>query len=469
MLRNYAPPRRLHKNRESRVGRQLFHLAFLGNSVTSDPHNYRIATIPKGGRGTRKIYIPDEVYKNKLRSFLPALHRIASDLDIHSVCHAFLKGRNCVTNARPHVGFRYSVSLDIEDFFDSIQAESVRGLIPDEIFQYCFIDGAPRQGLPTSPLIANVALSEVDRHIYKSLIFICGSFAYTRYADDLTISFDNRKAIQRVIFLVRDALIKKGFSINEQKTRIQSAYNGRRIITGIGVSEHGLHATRKTLKALRAATHQNNLSSARGLLEWALCKQPGQEKLEFPELYRRRVDGKVVTCEYCLEPGFFWEIQNGDRYILVGSKSGEKHICSSFPLPVSKSDFECELRATGFREMAPSSTTWKLGLWKASSTETLLILFRKHGIDICIYDYAKRFPVGGKSISLGCEGSIFRLSYGNELVNVHAYVLRLASQLRRGERVERNILRKMKGEEWECVNVSSRIDDFSEEIISFNT
>ncbi|MDC6668296.1 hypothetical protein OEZ84_26545, partial [Leclercia adecarboxylata] len=34
--------------------------------------------------------------------------------------HAFQKGRNCVTNAQAHVGKRFTLSLDLTDFFDSI-------------------------------------------------------------------------------------------------------------------------------------------------------------------------------------------------------------------------------------------------------------------------------------------------------------------------------------------------------------
>ncbi|MCG8668829.1 MAG: reverse transcriptase family protein, partial [Pseudomonadales bacterium] len=280
------------------MGKHLANRSF--REARLSPINYRKVNIPKGRKGVRSLYIPNEELKSKLRSFLPHLQRIAMEQDQHNVCHAFIKGRNCVTNAQPHVGYKYSVSLDIEDFFDSIRRKHVDEFIEDELISLCFIDGAPRQGLPTSPLIANIALSAVDRSIYKSLGAVCGIFSYTRYADDITISFNNNAEIKKVIFIVRNALISEGFRINERKTKVQCSVNGRRIITGVGVDEKGVHPTRKALKSLRAASHQNNLSSVRGLIQWVLCKAPGLAKIEIPELYRNQVDGKAVACHYCL-------------------------------------------------------------------------------------------------------------------------------------------------------------------------
>lgn len=411
--------------------------------MASNNASYRIVKIPKGGRGIRKIYIPDDEFKKNLRSLLPTLQEIASSLDLNNVSHAFVKGRNCATNAYPHIGFSYSLSLDIKDFFDSIRESHVKGVIPDDIVDLCFIDGAPRQGLPTSPVIANIAMRDVDRYIHKSLKKICGFFSYTRYADDLTISFNNKKTIKRLMLMVRESLATYGFTLNENKTRIQSARNGRRVVTGIGVSDHGLHPTRKTLKSLRAAAHQRNFSSAKGLLEWSLCKLPGEKMRVFPELYRRRVDGKMVVCNYCLEPGLEWLIQNGDKYILFDTKSDEVHVCSAFPGPVSKPAFKDNLRVLGFRSVEMKSVTWEEGFWGRGSRETLIILFRKNGVDVCIYDYARQFPSDSVPYSIGSE-AIYRLPYGNDEVNVHAYLLRLAQQMKSGAKVDRNILKRLK-------------------------
>lgn len=418
-------------------------LSFLtpGNPVLPSDNKYKIVAIPKNGYGERVIYMPDEGYKNQLRAYLPELQSIAASLDFHNVSHGFIKGRNCVTNAMPHIGYQYSVSMDVESFFDSVTKEHVRDVVPGYILDECFIDGAARQGLPTSPLIANIALREVDKRIYHSLRRICGQFSYTRYADDLTVSFNNVAAVKRVIYLIRGELVKEGFLVNERKTRVQSSSNGRRVITGIGVGDLGVHASRKTLKALRAAVHQNNTGSARGLMEWAQCKMPGGEKNQIHDLYRYKTDGKKVACHFCLESGLEWEIENGSRYILV-DKNGDVHKCPALPEAIDANDFSLELLDLGFSHVGLLSKTWKKGLWKASSKETMLILFRKNGVDLCIYDYAKSFPKDGRPVSVGEGGKIYRIGYMNEDFNNHAYLLRLVRQMMRGERIERERLLK---------------------------
>ena len=402
-----------------------------------DSRQYRVCKLPKGGGKFRAIYVPESSFKRELRSYLPVLNQIATDLDVNNVCHAFIKGRNCVTNAMQHIGYRYTVSLDLRDFFDSVRAEPLSGKVPSRILSVCLIDGAPRQGLPTSPLLANIALSEVDSHIFQGLKIFQTPFSYTRYADDLIISFDDKKAIAKVIYLIRRVMLQHGFVINARKTRIQSAANGRRVVTGIGVDEDGLHATRKTLRAMRAALHQKNLMSAKGLLNWALCKPPGHR---MPDLYRYPSGKKDVECRFCREGGLEWYVQNKHRRILVHTESGNPHVCSAWPPPINRIDLELNLIGQGFTEVPLLSSTWDKGLSKASDDETLLVLFRKRGIDICIYDCVRHFFPVELPLAIGSNQIICRLSYDSNKENVHGLILVLARQLTSGERLNIAIL-----------------------------
>jgi len=65
-----------------------------------------------------------------------------------------------------------------------------------------------------------------------------------------------------------------GFIINNNKTKFQNYKNGRRVITGVGVDNTGVYPTRKTIKRIRAAAHQDNEPQLNGLLEWSKCKLP---------------------------------------------------------------------------------------------------------------------------------------------------------------------------------------------------
>lgn len=104
------------------------------------------------------------------------------------------------------------VRLDLKDFFDDVgpgdfyrylpRTSETQGLIANHVLfmAQAFPDGAARQGLPTSPAIANIAASGMDRDI-KALARQHGrfehSFVYTRYADDLTFSFNEELAVIR--------------------------------------------------------------------------------------------------------------------------------------------------------------------------------------------------------------------------------------------------------------------------------
>ncbi|WP_305368927.1 reverse transcriptase domain-containing protein [Photobacterium leiognathi] len=156
-------------------------------------------------------------------------------------------------------------------------------------FTYLFINGAARQGLPTSPVLSNIAFNTIDREIidfleskmgllfgkpkYGALVFGLSEkqkkyYSYTRYADDLSISLDSYDDIARIINSVQRILLKYGFELHAKKTKILDSKNGRRVICGVGVDTESVYPTRKTLKKLRAAAHQKHLSSVFGHRAW---------------------------------------------------------------------------------------------------------------------------------------------------------------------------------------------------------
>ncbi|MBV6541625.1 RNA-directed DNA polymerase, partial [Ursidibacter maritimus] len=151
----------------------------------------KIITISKNNGKFRKVFVPTPSYAEQLNKNLKYLNEILLERDKCKVNHAFLTGRNSVTNAMQHIGYRYCLQLDIEDFFDSITSESVKGLINDEVINLVFIDGFLKQGLPTSPMISNIAFIPVDQAILNFVKNLDENIVYTRYADDLTFSFND--------------------------------------------------------------------------------------------------------------------------------------------------------------------------------------------------------------------------------------------------------------------------------------
>jgi RNA-directed DNA polymerase len=235
---------------------------------------YRVARIPKGSGRFREIYIATEEDNSRLRNLIPELESIFVSLDTCNVSYAFHRGKNCVLNALQHIGYRYTLSMDIENFFDSISYPHVKDLIPRRIVDQCFIDGGPKQGLPTSPIIANIAFLKCDKKIVDTLRKLRISAVYTRYADDLIFSFNEKENDGKIRFVAQKILEERLFKINHQKTKLQDAKNGRVVITGIAVDNKGLYATRRTKRKIRAAAHQNNQDALVGLSDWAKCKLP---------------------------------------------------------------------------------------------------------------------------------------------------------------------------------------------------
>jgi hypothetical protein len=230
--------------------------------------------IPKGNGAFRTIYVPSSAEKSRLRSALGQIARKAERACPEGVCHGFRRMRSPVTNALAHVGHAYTLCFDLTDFFDSVTADRLKGSLTEEELSLVLVDGAARQGLPTSPAVANLAAAPLDHAILKFLESRKLQVIYTRYADDLSFSYDDPAAADVLLSAVPRIVGRCGFRVNRRKTRLQAASAGRRVVTGVAVDDHGVHPTRAVRRRLRAARHQGKQLQARGLEEWCKLKPP---------------------------------------------------------------------------------------------------------------------------------------------------------------------------------------------------
>ncbi|RYH69868.1 MAG: RNA-directed DNA polymerase [Alcaligenaceae bacterium] len=237
--------------------------------------DYQTFRIAKGSGKFRTIYKPSQKDKLQLKSLLPILEDLLKNLTSkQSSSYAFEKGKNCALNALQHIGYKYTLSMDMCDFFDSINTTHLTGILPAALLNCCLIDGCLRQGLPTSPIISSIAFHKYDCKIQDALNLLKIEAVYTRYADDLVFSFDDIHSAGKIKAIVNQIVGDGGFSINHTKTKLQDIRNGRIVITGIAVDRAGLHPTRRTMKKLRAARHQANARSIAGLTNWSKCRLP---------------------------------------------------------------------------------------------------------------------------------------------------------------------------------------------------
>lgn len=232
----------------------------------------RTIAIRKRSGGWRTIYVPSYDEATALRRLLPAIDGILDREIAVNVVHGFRRHRSAVSNAMNHFDRACTTCLDLSDFFDTVTRGMLsRWLSPDVLDMVC-VDGAARQGLPTSPSCANLAATPMDRAI---LAWIGNrNVTYTRYADDLSLSYDDPAMTDEIVTTVCRLATQAGFAVNQKKTRTMAASAGRRAITGVAVDLDGVHPTRRAKRRLRAALHQGRTEVADGLAEWCKVKMP---------------------------------------------------------------------------------------------------------------------------------------------------------------------------------------------------
>jgi hypothetical protein len=152
---------------------------------------------------------------------------------------------------------------------------------PREVVQFrgktLYVATGPRvlpQGAPTSPAITNALCLRLDRRV-SGLAKKLG-FRYTRYADDLTLSWRSpakpeagtspRAPIGTLLRGIKDILLSEGFRIHPSKTAVMRA-GMRQKVTGLVVNKAGegvpeARVPRETLRRLRAAIKNRELGRA---------------------------------------------------------------------------------------------------------------------------------------------------------------------------------------------------------------
>lgn len=255
------------------------------------PIDYREFTIPKRSGGVRTIHAPVEKLKRIQRRILK---RLLQSLKSHPVATGFERGRSIVDNATPHAGQAVVVNIDIIEFFPSTTAERVRRLFracgwgrgaADLLVSLCTRDGALPQGAPTSPKLSNLVNLYLDTEL-AALAEGHGA-RYTRYADDMTFSFetDNDLAIDSVLWDARRIIYRKGYTVHHRKKLSIRRRHQRQEVTGLVVNERP-RLSRDVRRKLRAVRHRHATGQRATMT---------REQLAGWVAFERMVDGEGVT------------------------------------------------------------------------------------------------------------------------------------------------------------------------------
>lgn len=236
------------------------------------PYTYKIFTIPKKTGGVRIIAQPAKETKTVQRWIAS---NILANLAIHDCATAYQQGCSIKKNALLHSKNSYLVKLDLKNFFNSIKIEDVRHLLVDRladlldeadierIAQVCCVK-LPNEvelclsvGAPSSPLLSNSMMFEFDRIVEQWCR--ASKITYSRYADDLTFSTNEKGISSTVQPFVEQALAELQYprlKINPKKS-IHSSRKFQRRVTGLVLANNNtISLGRERKREISALVHK---------------------------------------------------------------------------------------------------------------------------------------------------------------------------------------------------------------------
>lgn len=269
-----------------------FHLLHV---INCSQDGYTVFNIPKKKGGSRVIEAPDSPLKQiqkKLNAYLQLVYTHIRPEPVHGFITNFCKQqptRNVVTNAMPHAGAVYILNTDIHHFFHAIDVWKVKAVFMSYPFYYrndlasylsilTTYQGRLPMGAPTSPVLSNFAFFMMDRALQRYALKM--NLIYTRYADDLTFSGEEARKADTLVGII-DLLLSERFTINKEKTRLQSN-RGKQVVTGLIVNRK-VNVSRTYIRNVRAMLHNWNQSG----LAYA------SQRSGSPERFIRMLSGKL--------------------------------------------------------------------------------------------------------------------------------------------------------------------------------
>jgi len=224
--------------------------------------SYQEFSIPKRSGGKRTIEAPSPELKSVQRQIL---RRVLGRLRAHPAATGFERGSSIVRHARQHQGRAVVMRLDVKDFFPSTTATRLRRYFrrigwnrpaTAILLRLCAHKGRLPQGAPTSPRLSNLVNYRIDARL-AGMASRLGA-VYTRYADDITLSFDHEDhaKVHYLQRFVRKVLLSEGYVLHTRKKLSVRRRHHRQLVTGLVVNER-VNLPRPVRRWLRAVEHRS--------------------------------------------------------------------------------------------------------------------------------------------------------------------------------------------------------------------
>ncbi|MBN2352114.1 MAG: retron St85 family RNA-directed DNA polymerase [Spirochaetales bacterium] len=243
--------------------------------ITYDsPTNYKLYYIKKKNGDSRAIFHPSK--ETKMLQYA-LMEKFLKKIPVHEFAMAYKKGIKSPLkkNALYHLNTQYTLHIDFTNFFPSIIPEdfwrAVSVAFPGKEFETsdielinnilfikvkgkCFLS----IGAPTSPIISNIVMKEMDAQFLKLCKTLDEYSVYTRYADDINISTNIKGFSQKIYYSIKQHLSETEspkLTINEKKTYFLSK-KGNRLITGLCITNmNSVVIPRNKKRIIRSLIH----------------------------------------------------------------------------------------------------------------------------------------------------------------------------------------------------------------------